>query len=158
MRKQITQNNIQGLPANQEQIWLDLEQLAQVELTSEDADHPIESALLLGASPGWRAQQPGKQTIRLLFDNPCTIKRIYLVFQENKLARTQEFVLRWSSDSGASYQEIVRQQFNFSPPNVSRELEDYTVELDGLTILELSITPDISRGDTLASLTQLRLA
>ena len=26
--------------------WLDLERLAQVEITSEDVDHPIESALI----------------------------------------------------------------------------------------------------------------
>ena len=38
--------------------WIDLERLAQVEITSEDVDHPIESALIPGAGPGWRAVQP----------------------------------------------------------------------------------------------------
>jgi hypothetical protein len=47
--------------------WLKLDELAEVEISSEDARHPIESALLAGAGSGWRAAVPGKQTIRLLF-------------------------------------------------------------------------------------------
>jgi hypothetical protein len=66
-------------------------------------------------------------------------------------------VLRWSSDGGQSYREIVRQQYNFSPPGTTSEYEDYTVELDGLTALELSIVPDISGVPACASLAQLRL-
>ena len=72
--------------------------------------------------------------------------------------RTQEFVLRWSTGAGASSREIVRQQYNFSPPDVTREVEDYAVDLDGLTMLELSIIPDISGGEARASLGQLRIA
>ncbi len=138
--------------------WLNLEHLAQVEITSEDVDHPIESALLPGAGPGWRAAQPGEQTIRLLFDEPLRLKRIQLVFQEDKKERTQEFVLRWSPDGGQSYREIVRQQYNFSPPEALSEVEDYDVNLAGVTALELKIVPDISGGGAQASLAQLRLA
>ena len=79
-----------------EPVWLDLEHLAQVEITSEDVDHPIESALIPGTGLGWRAAQPGEQTIRLLFDEPLRLRRIHLVFYEGELERTQEFVLRWS--------------------------------------------------------------
>jgi hypothetical protein len=138
--------------------WLNLEHLTQVEITSEDVDHPIESALLPGAGPAWRAAQPGEQTIRLLFDEPLRLKRIQLVFQEDKKERTQEFVLRWSPDGGQSYREIVRQQYNFSPPEALSEVEDYDVDLDGVTALELKIVPDISGGGAQASLAQLRLA
>lgn len=158
MRKKIIQEGTQGTSTADDQDWLDLEHLAQAELTSEEAEYPIESALISGTGPGWRAQQPGKQTIRLLFDRPQRIRRIHLVFREDERGRTQEFVLRWSRDGGASYREIVRQQYNFSPPSLTRELEDYAVDIDGLTILELSIVPDISGGDTRASLAQLRLA
>lgn len=35
--------------------WLDLDQIAVVEITSEDVGHPIESALRLGEERGWRA-------------------------------------------------------------------------------------------------------
>jgi len=158
MRKQIVNQGSQGTSPADDQEWLDVEHLVQVELTSEDAEHPIESALKMKAGSGWRAQQPGKQTIRLLFDKPHRISRIQLAFQEHERERTQEFVLRWSPDGGASYREIVRQQYNFSPPDMSRELEDYVVDLDGLTMLELSIIPDISGGGARASLAQLRLA
>ena len=141
-----------------EPVWLDLERLAQVEITSEDADFPIESALIPDMGSGWRAAQPGEQTIRILFDETQRLKRIHLVFHEGELERTQEFVLRWSSDGGQSYREIVRQQYNFSPPEVAREVQDYDVDLDGVTTLELSIVPDISGGCTRASLTQLSVA
>ena len=46
--------------------WLDLERLAQVEVTSEEASHPVEAALLLDREPGWRAAEPGEQRIRIL--------------------------------------------------------------------------------------------
>jgi hypothetical protein len=143
-------------PASQEG-WLDLERLAQVELTSEDAAHPIEAALAPGLEPGWRAAQPGEQTIRFLFDEPQPLRRLRLVFDEREQARTQEFVLRWSADSGQTYREIVRQQYNFSPPSTVREVEDYGVALERVTTLELRIVPDISGGDSCASLAMMRL-
>ena len=160
MRKQIIHQGTQVTPSADDQDWLDVEPLAQVELTSEDAAHPIESAVILNlnAGTGWRAQHPGKQTIRLLFDKPYRIRRIQLVFQEEELERTQEFVLRWSPGSGIPCREIVRQQYNFSPPDNTREIEDYVVDLDGLMILELDIIPDISGGGARASLAQIRLA
>ncbi len=158
MRKQIIHEGMQKSVPAENQVWLDLDHLAQVELTSEDAEHPIESALIMDTGLGWRSQHPGKQTIRLLFDKPHKISRIQLLFEENELERTQEFVLSWSTDNGATQHEIVRQQYNFSLPDNTRELEDYTVELNGLTMLELSITPNISGGETRASLAQLRIA
>lgn len=140
------------------QRWLNLDALAQVEVTSEDAAHPIESGLLPGTESGWRAAHPGPQTVRLVFDQPQKIHRLHVEFHEGELARTQQFVLRWSSNGGQSYREIVRQQYNFSPPATTDEREDYPVDLDGVTNLELSIVPDISGGQARASLAQLRLA
>jgi len=82
---------------------------------------------------------------------------MHLEFHEENMERTQQFVLRWSSNSGQSYQEIVRQQYNFSPPVTTSECEDYDVDLVGVTTLELNIIPDISGGPARASLAQLRL-
>jgi len=156
MRKRITTLGTQGfMPPDED--WLDLENLAQAELTSEDASHPIESALRPGAGPGWRASVPGPQTVRLLFDQPLRVKRVHLVFYEEEQQRTQEFLLRWSSDGGRSYREIVRQQYNFSPPDNTREIEDYEIDLVGLTVLEISISPDISGGCARASIAELCL-
>jgi len=157
MRKRIINRNTQKV-SPVDQCWIDLQHVAQVELTSEDAAHPIEAALIPGFGSGWRAAQAGEQTIRFLFDEPQRVGRIQLLFQEDQQARTQEFVLRWSPDAGQSYREIVRQQYNFSPPGMTREFEDYTVDLVGVTALELRIVPDISGGDARASVAQLRIA
>ena len=89
--------------------------------------------IVLGEAQGWRAAEPGPQTIRLVFDQPQRLRRISLVFEERETARTQEFVLRWSSDDGNSFREIVRQQWNFSPPETIREVEEYQVELSNVT-------------------------
>ncbi len=140
------------------QEWLDVEGLAEVEITSEDASHPIESALLPDRASGWRAAGPGKQTIRLLFTKPQQLRRIWMNFEEPAAERTQEYVLRWSPDSGQSFQEIVRQQWNFSPQGSTTETEDHHVDLPAVTVLELNIVPDISGGNAIASLAQLRLA
>jgi hypothetical protein len=157
MRKRIVNQEPQNV-APVDQGWLDLQRLAQVELTSEDAAYPIEAALIPSAGSGWRAAQAGEQTIRVLFDKLQRLMRIQLLFHEDQQARTQEFVLRWSPDGGQTYREIVRQQYNFSPPSVTREFEDYTVDLAGVTALELRIVPDISGGDARASVAQLRIS
>ena len=93
MRKRIIPSVQKDTPPPSED-WLDLERLAQVEITSENAAHPIESALLPGRSLGWRATGPGEQTIRLLFAHPQRLRRIWLEFVEPVTERTQEFVLR----------------------------------------------------------------
>ncbi|HEY3476877.1 MAG TPA: hypothetical protein VGK56_19825 [Anaerolineales bacterium] len=138
--------------------WLDIEGLVEVEITSEDAAHPIESALLPGGTSGWRAAEPGQQTIRLLFKQPQPLRRIWMNFVEPQTQRTQEYVLRWSSDNGQSFREIVRQQWNFSPPSTTNEVEDHRVDLSAATMLELNIKPDISGVPAFASLAQMRLA
>ena len=97
--------------------------MASVEVTSEEKDYGIDSALVSGETQGWRAASPGTQTIWLLFDQPQRLRRIWLVFEETETERTQEFVLRWSPAGGRSFREIVRQQWNFSPPNTIRVAE-----------------------------------
>ena len=144
--------------ASPDQNWLNLEALAAVEISSEDAAHPIESALLQSNATGWRASEPGKQTIRLLFDQPLRLQRIWLNFIETQVERTQEYVLRWSPDGGKSFREIVRQQWNFSSQGSTSETEDLHVDLPAVTVLELSIIPDISGNNAIACLAQLRLA
>jgi hypothetical protein len=138
--------------------WLDVERAAVVEVTSEDKDCPVESAFVSGDARGWRAAAPGIQTIRLIFDQPQRLRCISLVFEENETGRTQEFVLRWSPDGGASLREIVRQQWNFSPPESIRESEEYQVELSNVTLLELVIKPNIGGGLARASLKNLHLS
>ena len=157
MRKQTINSGSEAV-SRSAGVWLDLERLAQVEITSESAEHPIEAALISDRGPGWRAAQAGQQAIRVIFDQPVSIGRILLRFDEEEQGRTQEFVLRWLPEGQQSPREIVRQQYTFSPPATNQEIEDYFVKLNGVTALELEIVPDISGGAAYASLAQMRLA
>jgi hypothetical protein len=157
MRKRLITPKPQDAPSPDED-WLDLDSAAVVEVTSEEKGYPVESALVSGETQGWRAADSGTQTIRLIFDVPQRIRRIWLVFEETEADRTQEFVLRWFSNGGHSFREIVRQQWNFSPPETTREIEGYQVELSDVTVIELVIVPDNRRGAGRASLKSLRLA
>jgi hypothetical protein len=157
----VRKSQITQIPQNaqpRDQAWMDVDRIASVEISSEDSDYPIESALLLEGKRGWRAANPGAQTIRLIFDQPQRLRRILLVFEDTENNRTQEFVLRWSRDIESSFREIVRQQWNFSQPDSVRETEGYAVELSEVKVLELMIVPDKNGGEVRASLTSLRLA
>ena len=160
MRKELVERKTGVAKRHDDANWFDPESIASVQLSSEDPAFPIENAL--SANPerneiGWRAAAPGPQTIALSFDHPQRIRRIHLLFIEHRIERMQEFVLRYSSPQ-ESGREIVRQQWNFSPTGASQELEDYTVELDSVTKIELIIDPDRGIGRALATLNALRLA
>ena len=138
------------LPTKQE--WLDLEEVAKVEVTWEDPSFPVESALVSGKGPGWRAAQRGKQIIRIIFDKPTRLRRIRLEFLEMEIARAQEFTLQWSAEPGGPFSEIVRQQWSFSPQGGStNEVEDYHVQLNNLSVSELILKPDLTPNNTFAT-------
>lgn len=157
MRKRII-DPTQNLTASGDPHWLNLESLADVDVTSEDSRHPIENALLPGRAPGWRAGELGEQTIRLVFLSPQRLRRIRLSFLESETERTQEYALRWSQDGGKTFREIVRQQWNFSPQGSTTETEDHQVDLSGVTALELHIIPDLGGKRVPASLDQMQVA
>lgn len=135
--------------------WRNLEEIASVQVTSEDPLFPIEGAFRQGG-PGWRASAPGKQTIRLQFAEPLSVRRIQIRFEEKDRERTQQFTLRWSAAAGQDI-EIVRQQWNFSPSGSTVEVENLTVNLDGMIALELTIEPATAGSDAIATLASLRL-
>ena len=136
--------------------WLDLTHIATVEVTSEDPLFPIESVFTNGG-PGWRAAQTGEQRIRLILDEPVSVRRILLRFCEPAIERTQEFTLHWSAAQGGAATEIIRQQWNFNPSGSTAELEEYSVSLEGVSALELAIRPDIGRNDAVATLAAWRV-
>ena len=158
MRKKIVPEVPQRSSRLDDEAWLDMESLAEVELTSEDPEHTIESALEPTAESGWRAAQSGEQTIRLVFSSPQQIRRIWVEVLERSAKRTQQFVLRWSADGGNSFEEVVRQQYNFSPDGATHEIEDYRVNLLNVSAIELTIIPDTSGGDARASLARFLFA
>ena len=138
--------------------WLNVEEIAQVEVSSEDPQYPIESAFKSGKSLGWRASQPGEQSIRLLFDEPKDLRRIQLRFSEPSVERTQQFSLHWADSQTGPFRQIVRQQWNFNPRNSTMELEDYKVDLHHVLILGLDIDPDLGKGQAFAALADWRAA
>jgi hypothetical protein len=157
MRKRIV-----GLPSARQageldQGWLDLEQIATVEVTSEDASFPIESAFDSEDGPGWRAAEKGEQQIRIIFDEPVSLRRIHLRFHEAQYERMQEFAIRWLPSTGGQSREIVRQQWNFSPAGSTAEIEDYMVDLAAVSVLELTIQPDLNSREAVATLATCRL-
>jgi hypothetical protein len=157
MRKTIINPETINPCQNAQGEWLDLEKVATVEITSEDPKFPIESALATREGPGWRAAERGKQVIRLVLDNPRALRRIRLEFSETENSRTQEFTLRWSR-AGGSLTEIVRQQWSFSPQGSTSEVEDYQVNLDGVSILELALKPDLTPENAVATLAAWRVS
>jgi hypothetical protein len=144
--------------ATDEHPALDIARLAVAELSSEDPEHPIEAAIGGLGGDGWRAAEDGPQTIRLLFDEPIHVHRINLVFREPALTRQQEFVLSYRSAGDRQLREIVRQQYNFGPPDTVEEVEDYQVEQSDIVELQLDIVPDTSNRPTRASLARLRVS
>ena len=157
MRKRIVESDAVQQCGESDQGWLDLNRIATVEVTSEDSSFPIESVFSRNAGPGWRASQKGEQRIRIIFDEPVSLHRIHLRFHETETARTQEFAVRWSSAAGGPPKEILRQRWNFSPAGSTTEVEDYTIDLNAVSVLELAIQPDVERPEALASLAACRL-
>ena len=157
MRKRIVGPQGAEAGGESEQGWLNLEQIATVELTSEDPSFPVESVFASAVGLGWRASQKGVQQIRIIFDEPVSLHRIQLRFCETECERTQEFTIRWSAADGPT-KEIVRQQWNFSPAGSTTEIEDYIVELEAVSALELTIEPDLSLREALATLLSWRVA
>lgn len=140
--------------------WMPLEKITRAQLTSEDPGFPLENALSLhaeGNERGWKAHEAGPQAIVLTFLEPVKIRRIYLEFAEPEHERMQEFSLRYVTQAGMQ-QEMVRQQWNFSPGGSTQEVEDYTVDLEGVTRLELRIDPDLGRNRVKATLDAWRVA
>jgi hypothetical protein len=150
IRKKLIQD-----PERERGPWLDLVRCAMFEVTSEDPASPLENILTPDAKK-WIASTPGEQIIRVIFDEPQTISKNFLLFEETDTSRSQEFVLSWLPDGQSSWQEIVRQQFNFSPPHTTQERETFQVRLEKAKALELRITPERSGGGR-ASLSQLRV-
>jgi hypothetical protein len=158
MRKRIVSSGRTTTKSGPLSNWMDLGQIATVEVTSEDPNFPIESVFSAVEGAGWRAGEKGEQQIRLIFDQALPVRRIQLHFVEPSQTRLQEFTVRWSAADSGQAKEIVRQQWNFSPGGSTSEVEDYQVDLDGVSTLELVIRPDLTHNQAVATLTAWRVA
>jgi hypothetical protein len=139
---------------------IDIADVATVFVTSEDPEHPIDHAFDGSRGPGgsrWIAGEPGEQTVILAFDAPQAIRRVVLEVEETEVARTQELQLAVSTGGGQTYREVLRQEFNFSPPGTTFEREDWVIQAEGVTHLRLAIKPDKGGKHGRATITLLVL-
>ena len=156
MRKSILSPDAdQAIPPSDH--WLNLEELASVEISSEDPRYPFEDALQGTERGGWKAATPGPQVIRLTFDKPQSIRRIRLEFREDGTERAQEFAL-YAMSANQARREVLRQQWTFSPGGAIQEIEDYSVELVDVTAIELQIDPGRHDKQRIASLQSIAIA
>src|SRR5262245_45364810 len=159
LRKQIVPNPSRGLVPLPGEIQI--ANVAVVQVTSEEAEHPIDHAFDPNRGPGatrWVADAPGEQSVTLLFDRPQTIHQIEIEVEELAVSRTQELALSFSADGGRTYRELIRQEFNFTPPGTSFERERWTVSAEAETHLRLSIKPDKGGRVGRATLTSFAVA
>jgi len=138
----------------------DIAALATVLVTSEATDYPIDNAFDSHHGPGgsrWIASEPGQQKLVLAFDTSQTLRTIRLEIEELEVSRTQELQVAISRDGGHTYQTLLRQEYNFSPPGTTFEREEWSLTAQGVTHLQLVITPDKGGTPYQATLTTLAL-
>ena len=158
LRKQIVPKQV-GEPAFLEG-EIPVADVAVVQVTSERADHPIDHAFDQRRGPGgsrWIADAPGEQAVTLVFDRPQTIRQVGVEVEELEVGRTQELLVSVSLDGGRTYREVVRQEFNFSPPETTFERESWRVPESAVTHLRVDIKPDKGGRVGRATLTSLTL-
>jgi hypothetical protein len=157
MRKRIAGRSNPEPSGQSAEGWLNLDQIATVEVTSQHPSFPIESVFTSSHGPGWRASQEGEQRIWIIFDEPVSVRRSQLRFHDAESERTQEFSLRWSPANGGRNVEVLRQRWNFSPTGSTTEFVDYAVQIEGVSVLDLAIDPDISGHNAFATLAEWRV-
>jgi len=138
----------------------DIAALATVLVTSETSASPIDNAFDSHHGPGgsrWVAGEPGTQRLVLAFDAPQAMHTLYLEIEEPEVSRTQELQVAISRDGGHTYQELLRQEYTFSPPSTTFEREEWSITAEGVTHLQLVITPDKGGKPCQATLTTLIL-
>ena len=138
----------------------DIAAIATVLVSSEDPQHPIDNAFDDHRGVGgsrWIAEQSGEQTVILAFDTPQTLRRLFLEVEEPEVTRTQELAVSVSADGGQTYRELVRQEYNFSPPGTTHELEEWAIPAGAISHLRVIIKPDKGGKPARATLTTLAL-
>jgi hypothetical protein len=159
LRKQVTPKRPGASSSLEGEI--EVAKVATVQVSSEQNDHPIDHVFDTSRGPGgsrWIADEPGGQTVILVFDAPLTITRVGVEVEELAVSRTQELSVSVSNDGGRTYRNLVRQEFNFSPPGTTFEREVWSVAAAEVTHLRLDIKPDKGGRVGRATLTSLSLA
>lgn len=131
--------------------WLDLDAVADVMIV-------VDGRRVARAPRAWSADCPGEQIIEVRFHHPTSVRRLRVVSSEVEQSRTQEMRIWASSLRGERHRELLRQQFNFSPNGATEEVEDYALQLDDVSAIQLRIVPSIDGRPAVARVSELRIA
>lgn len=124
---------------------IDIIHNAEVTVTSESENFPLDNIVDGSIGPGssqWVAGTIGLQVLVFKFDTPQSITRVIYEIKEQEVARTQEVCFEVSTDSGANFREILRQEYNFSPGGSTFQREELKLDLHQITDLKMIIKPD----------------
>ena len=131
--------------------WLDVDAIADVSIMSA-------GRRVARVPPRWSNDSPGEQMIEIHFHERTSLRRVRIVSSEREQSRTQEMTIWASLHGGERHREVVRQQFNFSPDGATEEVEEYPLELEDVSTLQVRIVPSIDGRRAVARVTELRLA
>lgn len=131
--------------------WLDLDAVAEVTIH-------VDGRRQQGSPGAWSADSPGEQTIEVRFRQPTSLRRLRVICSEAEQTRTQEMTVWASLDRGERHRQVLRQQFNFSPNGATEEVEDYALQLEEVSAIQLRIVPSIDGRPAVARVDELRLA
>jgi hypothetical protein len=138
----------------------DIAAVATVMVTSETAGNPIDNAFDSQRGPGatrWVAAEPGDQMLIVAFDTPERLRQVCLEVEEPEVSRVQELHVAISCDGGATYRDLLCQEYNFNPSGATFEREEWAVDAEGVTHVRLLIRPDKGGKPCRATLTSLAL-
>ena len=131
--------------------WLDLDAVAEVAI--------VAGGRRVARVPGfWSAESPGEQTIEIRFHHRRPVRRLRVVSSEVKESRTQEMTIWASLRGGERHREVLRQQVNFSPNGATEHVEEYAVQLEDVSTIQLRIVPSIDGRPAVARVSELRVA
>lgn len=131
--------------------WLNIEAVADVVVMVDGRREP--------RRPGfWSADRPGVQTIEIRFHDRTPVRRLCVVSSEVEQTRTQEMAIWVSLRGGERHREVLRQQFTFSPGGATEEVEEYDLELEEVSTIQLRIVPSIDGRSAVARVDDVRVA
>ena len=131
--------------------WLDIRAVADVTMT-------VGGRRVAPAPSAWTADTPGEQLIDVRFQHPTAVRRIRLVSSETEHSRTQEMTIWASLLRGERHREVLRQQFNFTPHGATLQVEDYGLELNDVSSIQVRIVPSIDGAPAIACVKELQIA
>lgn len=131
--------------------WLTLEAVADVNIIVDGERVPRMPGL-------WTGNVSGEQLIEVRFHHPTSVRRLRLVSFETEQSRTQEITVWVSSGRGERHRELRRQQFNFSPQGATREVEDYELQVDDVSSIQVRVVPSIDGRPAVARVSELQIS